>query len=167
MKDVKSKGNLLYLLSHSVLYHRVMSFLLSREALVLRLTLQCPLAISFLITSEMRDGEGPSGPTFTLCITPYMLNGTFDSIMQYLLKAIYFQEVLIVTANNCSCWLMPVIQPLSLECINNRKDHLRTFVLGGWDGEWSLVRNVLQNEWIWWMNEFGAIRSLSLNTSPK
>lgn len=61
MTDVKGKGTLLYLVSHSVLYHRVMCFFLLREALVWRLALQCPLAISFLITSQMRQMAGALG----------------------------------------------------------------------------------------------------------
>lgn len=151
MKDVRGKGTLLHLVSHSVLYHRVMSFFLLREALVWRLTLQCPLAISFLITSQMRQMGGHSGPTLTTCITLYKWNGTSDLICQmlYLLKARYFQDALIVTANNYSRGSMPVIPPLFLECSSSRRDHLRALIPGGWDGEWSLVRGVLQ------MSEFG------------
>lgn len=97
------------------------------------------------------DSEGHSGPTFTTCIILSKLNGAFDSILS---SAVFVESRLFPRClESHSCWLMAVIHSHFLECILSRKDDLRTFIPGGWDREWSFVRDVLQ------MSEFGEYLS--------
>lgn len=97
--------------------------------------------------SNETDGEEHSGPTCTSCITLSKLNGASDSILS---SAVFVESQLFPRClDSHSCWLMAVIQPYFLECIQSRKDDPRTFIPGGWDWEWSFVGGVLQ------MSEFG------------
>lgn len=90
MNDTKGKG-LCCVSSRGVLYQGVISFLLIEEALVFKLALQCPLAISFFIIPETRQTVRGTQDPHLLYGQHHRLNGTFDSILSDmgLLKASY------------------------------------------------------------------------------
>ena len=96
------------------------------------------------------DGEGHSGPTFTTCITPSKLNGAFDSILS---SAVFVESQLFLRClDSHSCWLMAVIQPHFLECIQSRKDDLRTLIYTWRLGSWVEFRQRrASDEWILWI----------------